>query len=234
MTLLLAAESIGKTFGTCRILASARLEARVGRVTLVAGRNGTGKSTLLKIAAGYLAPDYGVIRFRGKAFMRTHLYRLAREGLFYLPDRNLLSPSITLRNQLVVASKRFDGNAVDAAAELFGIASVLNLPPRSLSSGELRRAELCLAVVRAPACLIADEPLRGIDPKDAELLLQQFRALAKSGCAVVISGHDVKLLMHFADTVVWVTSGTSYVLGSPAEALANERFRREYLTGTWT
>jgi ABC-type lipopolysaccharide export system ATPase subunit len=61
-----------------------------------------------------------------------------------------------------------------------------------------------------------------------------LRALARDGCAVIISGHEVKTLLGASDEVVWVTSGTSYFLGAPDDALQNERFRREYLTGSWT
>lgn len=231
---ILAADSIGKSFGTRRILNSARLDAVAGSVTLVLGRNGAGKSTLLKIAAGLIAADYGVVRFRERSFMRARLHELARAGLFFLPDRNILSPSIVLGTQLMTIANRFSGRAVDEAAEQLGIGHVLDRLPRTLSGGELRRAELCLATVRSPDCLIADEPLRGIDPRDSESILEHFRSLAGNGCAVVISGHDIKALMDCADRVIWVTSGTSYVLGNPEQALANERFRREYLTGNWT
>jgi hypothetical protein len=57
--------------------------------------------------------------------------------------------------------------------------------------------------------------------------------MAVEGCTVVVSGHDATSLMSVADTIVWVTSGTSYVFDSPNEAARNDNFRREYLTGTW-
>lgn len=231
---LLLAESIGKAYGDRKILASARLEARPGAVTLVAGRNGAGKSTLLKIAAGQLAPDYGTIRFGERIFTSASLNRLAREGLFFLPDREILSPSFTLRQQLTAFSRRFQGRAIEEVAGLLGIVKLLDRKPRAFSGGEMRRAELALALVRAPRCLIADEPLRGIDPKDSDLLLGSFHTLARDGCAVIISGHEVQPLLSAADEVVWVASGTSYCLGTPEDALQNERFRREYLTGTWS
>lgn len=230
---LLVAESIGKAFGDRKVLVSARLEARPGVVTLVAGRNGAGKSTLLKISAGQLAPDHGTIRFGERVFTKPSLDQLAREGLFFLPDREILSPSFTLRQQLTVFSRRFQGRLVEEVAELLRLGKLLDRTPGSFSGGELRRAELALALARAPRCLIADEPLRGIDPKDSALLLESLRALAGDGCAVVVSGHEVKDLLGTADEVVWVTSGTTYSLGTPGAAVQHERFRREYLTGTW-
>jgi ABC-type multidrug transport system ATPase subunit len=232
LTPLLVADSIGKSFGTRRVLVSARLEAQPG-FTFVAGRNGAGKSTLLKIAAGYLSADYGIIKFAGETFHRPSLHQLARRGLFFLPDRGILAPYVKLRKQIAAVAARFATGPFEPVAEAFGLTHLMDHTPRQCSTGELRRAELCLAVVRSPTCLIADEPLRGIDPKDAELLLAQLHELARRGCAVVVSGHDPHLYMSAADYVAWVTSGTCYNLGRAADARKHDQFHRHYLTGSW-
>jgi ABC-type Mn2+/Zn2+ transport system ATPase subunit len=86
-------------------------------------------------------------------------------------------------------------------------------------------------MVRAPQCLLADEPLRGVAPVDAESIGVLLRRLAQSGCAVVITGHDTTLLDHIADRVTWCTAGTTYELGTPQQALSHDAFRREYHRG---
>jgi ABC-type uncharacterized transport system ATPase subunit len=68
-----------------------------------------------------------------------------------------------------------------------------------------------------------------VSPADAEGIGQLFRQLAGNGAAVVVSGHEVSLLNLMADQVTWCTAGTTYELGSPAEAGRDERFRGEYL-----
>lgn len=234
MKATVVAESIGKSYGQTKVLSSARLEAHPGALTFLVGRNGSGKSTLLKIVAGVLEPDHGLIRFNGEVLGRPRLHRLAQFGLFYLPDREILSTSFSIRSQLEMVYSRFGGADPDGVVRDLGISELVDQVPRQLSGGELRRAELALALVRRPACLIADEPLRGIDPKDREELVLILRRLAVDGTAVVVSGHEVQTLMDAADEVVWVTSGTSYSVGSAKKALAHERFRREYLTGSWT
>jgi lipopolysaccharide export system ATP-binding protein len=181
-----------------------------------------------------LEPDHGSIRFNGEVLVRPRLHRLAHLGVFYLPDREILSSSFSVRSQLDMMSLRFGGAEPDGVARELGIFELVGQLPRQLSGGERRRAELALALVRRPTCLIADEPLRGIDPKDREELVSILRRLAERGTAVVVSGHEVQTLMDSADEVLWVTSGTSYSVGSPGKALAEERFRREYLTGSWT
>lgn len=233
MNSVLVADSIGKRFGSRRILTAATLQARSGEVTLLAGSNGAGKSTLLRIAAGLTAPDHGTIRFRNRLVMRARLGRLAREGLFFLPDRDILSRAFTIRSNLEAVRARFSGKSIDEVAEQLGIASLLDLRADEVSGGEKRRAELALALTRRPICLLCDEPLRGIDPKDRAVLVEALRRAAADGSAVVVSGHEMADLLEASDAVVWVTSGTTYRFYTPGEALTSERFRREYLTGRW-
>lgn len=229
MTELLCADCVGKSFRGRRILSSASLRAVPGELRALLGRNGAGKSTLLKIAAGWLQPDTGNIRWEGDTLARATLPLLARLGLFYLPDHDLLSDAFTIRRQLEMLRRRYDGLPPDEAARRTGIERHLDERPRDLSGGELRRAELAAVLVRRPRCVLADEPYRGIAPKDAEVLTKVFRTLAESGVAVVVTGHEVPTLLAAADHVTWCVSGTTYELGAPARASEDERFRREYL-----
>ncbi|HLL46324.1 MAG TPA: ABC transporter ATP-binding protein [Longimicrobiaceae bacterium] len=230
MSAVLAVESVGKRFGDRVVLKTGSLWAEAGAVTCVVGRNGSGKSTLMRIAAGWLAPDHGTVHFMGEVYENPRLHLLARRGLFYLPDRDVLTPGLPVGAQLRAFAGRYGGDA-RGAAELLGIAGLADRRPRGLSGGETRRAEVALAFARRPACLVADEPFRGVDPRDAESLALAFRALAERGCAVVISGHEVPTLFPIADRLLWVTSGATEWLGTPAEARRSDRFRREYLGG---
>jgi lipopolysaccharide export system ATP-binding protein len=229
---ILTAECVGKTFAGRRVLSSASLRAVPGELRVLLGRNGIGKSTLLKIGAGCIAPDSGSIHFAGRAYLSVRLRDLAAGGLFYLPDHDLLSTAFTVRQQLEMVRRQFDGGDSAEAAALMGIASHLDKRPFELSGGERRRAEVAAVFVRRPLCLLADEPYRGVAPKDAEDLTKAFSSLAADGVAVVITGHEVPTLLDAADHVTWCTSGTTYELGPPQIAIRNESFRREYL-GSW-
>ncbi len=229
---ILAAECVSKTFAGRRVLSSASLRAVPGELRVLLGRNGIGKSTLLKIAAGCISPDSGSIHFAGRAHLSVRLRDLAVKGLFYLPDHDLLSTAFTVRHQLEMIRRQFNGGDSAEAGDLMGIGGHLDKRPFELSGGERRRAELAAVFVRRPLCLLADEPYRGVAPKDAEDLTKAFSSLAADGVAVVITGHEVPTLLDAADHVTWCTSGTTYELGAPATAIRNESFRREYL-GSW-
>lgn len=224
-----SADSIGKSFGSRAVLKSASIWASEGRITALFGRNGSGKSTLLKIGAGLLAPDHGAIHIAGTVHQRPRLPHLARLGLFYLPDRNLLARRLTLRQQIEAAEWHFGSGRTAEILERLELGDRLDQTSMQLSGGERRRAELALAWIRAPRCLLADEPFAAIDPADRERLAHVFVELARNGCAIVISGHDVPQLLEITDDVIWMTSGTTHGLGAPEAAIRNDQFQREYL-----
>lgn len=226
---LFAADSIGKSFGSRTILKAASVWATAGNITVLFGRNGCGKSTLLKIGAGQLRADHGVVQFAGRAYLRPRLPELASRGLFYLPDRDLLSRRLTVGEQIRAVEWRFGASRTGEVLERLDIGHLLDQTPVQLSGGERRRAELAAAWIRAPLCLLADEPFAGIDPADAEVVAEAFRGMARQGCAIVITGHEVRQLLDTADDIVWMTSGTTHHMGTPEKAVQHEQFRREYL-----
>ncbi len=227
---ILTADCIGKRFGDLAVLSAATLHAERGVVTALIGRNGSGKSTLLRIMAGLMAPDHGIIRFRGRVYTRTRLCRLAVQGLFLLPvDRSTTIRGLTLRQHLGALRLRFALPPADAALEELKITHLLDRKVGTFSGGERRRAELALAMVRAPDCLLADEPFLGITPADTEVFVAAFRALARRGTAVVVTGHEVPFILSVADRVTWIHSGTTHPLGTPEAARRDWLFRRDYL-----
>jgi ABC-type multidrug transport system ATPase subunit len=226
---LLVADCVGKRFGVKWALHSASLRATRGELRALLGRNGAGKSTLLRIGAGLLEPDSGSVRFNGVSREKWHLAQLAREGLCFVPDHDLLSNAFSVQEHLQFVGQSGDHDGIDRVSERLSIASLLDARPFELSSGERRRAEIAFALLRRPGCLLADEPLRNLAPMDAESLLQVFVEMAKDGCAVVITGHEVPAMMAAVHHVTWCTAGTTYEMGPPFMARTDERFMRDYL-----
>jgi lipopolysaccharide export system ATP-binding protein len=229
MTVVSLADCVAKSFGERRVLSSASLRGVAGQLRVLFGRNGEGKSTLLKIAAGVLAADSGSVQFAGRAYESPRLATLARAGLFFLPDHDFFSDAFTVRTQLEMLRQQFDGDGILDAAKRMGIAGRLDQRPHQLSGGERRRAEIAALFVRRPLAVLADEPYRGIAPRDGEYLTTAFRDLTAVGVAVVVTGHEAPTLLAAADHVTWCTDRTTYELGPPAEAIRHEEFRRRYL-----
>jgi ABC-type multidrug transport system ATPase subunit len=200
-----------------------------GEVVGLLGRMGSGKSTLLRICAGVMPSDSGWIEFDGVQYERPAHATLASRGLFYLAESRNLVNALTVDEHFDLIEKRFGSADRGSVVKLLDIEGLLNAKAETLSGGEARRVEIALAVLRRPLCLLTDEPFRSVDPLMCELLGKAFRHLASTGCAVVVTGHEVNSLRPYLDSVVWVTSGTTYSLGTPVEAWKRAAFQKEYL-----
>lgn len=227
---MLRADSVGKRFGERAVLTAASLDVHRGKIIALMGRNGAGKSTLLKMCAGLLAPDHGNVWFQGEQIRKLRFHEMARRGLAYLPsERNLFSTTHPLRAQFEAIVRNRQHGSVVEVVDMLELGHCVNQLPVSLSGGEQRRASVAVTWLLAPQCLLADEPLRGIDPKDQERIMEVYRSMARSGCGIVVTGHQADYLMHEADVVVWVTAGTTHNLGSAHAARQHWQFRREFL-----
>ena len=225
----LHAERIEKSFGKLQVLKNASLWCESGKVTTLLGRNGVGKTTLMKIAAGVLPADYGVVSVFGEAWEKPRLARLARLGLMYVPQEQLLSPRYSVRGHIEALAATFGTAGVDEAIAEMQLEDLLDQRVASLSGGERMRVSLALALARAPKVLLVDEPLVRLSPYHQEALANALRALATKGTAVITSGHEARILLGISDVILWCVDGTTHDLGTPADALAHDRFRHDYL-----
>lgn len=226
---LFAADSVGVTFGPRDVLKSATVWANPGRITVLLGRNGSGKTTLLKASVGLAPMSFGSTRYDGEVFLRPRLARLARRGLFFQPATQVLSRRHSLRWHFEALRRQTEQAFPWEILEDLGLDTMIDQTPFEISGGEARKAGIALALARRPRCLLADEPLSGIAPKDQERVAARIRALASGGTAIVVTGHEVGPLLELAHEVVWLVGGTTHGLGRPEAALSHAQFRREYL-----
>jgi lipopolysaccharide export system ATP-binding protein len=227
---VLDVDGLGKSFGSKQVLKAGSFKARAGTVTALMGRNGAGKSTMLRIAIGRMRADYGRVLFQGEYLERPSLARMAQRGLFYSAQDSALTDLFTVGDHLEAIAKVFgEEHRRDESVAQLDLNQFLARKPHTLSGGERQRASLAMAMVRQPSCLIMDEPFVGIAPNDRELVSSGLRTLRNEGAAIVISGHDVEDVFQVADEIIWVVAGTSHILGSPEAARTHDQFRREYL-----
>lgn len=229
MTYVFRAEGIGKRFGDRQVLTAASFWGEAGKIVTLMGRNGSGKTTLMRIAAGTLRGDHGVVIFGDYTSERPSTAAMARRGLFFVPQEQMLVHGFTVREHIRAVQATFGGDGTDEVVERLGVGHILDQTRAEISGGERMRASLALAILRRPTCLLIDEPLARVAPKDRETLIAALRGLADRGTAIVTSGHDVRQLLELSDAIIWCVAGTTHHLGGPREAAEHAQFVREYL-----
>ena len=189
-------EHVTVGFGGRPVLDGVDLAGRAGEVVVLSGPNGGGKTTLLRVIAGSLAPLAGnVWRRPGRAA--------------YLPQ----NPTVLLHRPTVRAEVSFtlersgESGQPEAILGELGLLPVADQYPRDLSCGERQRAALAAVLPGSPSCVLLDEPTRGIDSSARGALAALVARLRDRGASVVIATHDNDLRNALADRVINVAGG---------------------------
>ncbi len=198
--------------GERRLIAGLDLQLRRGEILGVAGRSGVGKSTLLAVLAGSLAPEAGAILRGGTARPphRGEVLSLFQDALSSMNPRwplfCIVAEPLTVPTRKQPPEAR--RTATDAALAAFGLSHVpVAARPGTLSTGQGQRATLARASLARPVLILADEPTSALDPRQKALALAGLSRLAREGAAVVLVSHDRPMLDAVCHTVVDVSSG---------------------------
>lgn len=208
----LAFEGVAFAVGAARILAGVDLALKRGGPTVLMGPNGCGKTTLIRLAMGLLAPTEGAIRFAGQA-QAPHG---SRALVFQKPVmlRRTVADNVAFALQ---AAGRPQGT--DVIARLLALAHIAPLADRSarrLSGGEQQRLALARALARQPQILFLDEPTASLDPAATKMVEEIIGSVSASGVKIVMSTHDLGQARRLAHDVVFLARGR-FVEHTPAD-----------------
>ena len=221
----LSVEGVSLRYGARAVLHDLSLPAlQPGEVTVLAGPNAAGKSTLLR-AIAQLAPYRGRIALNGEDLSRMAIRRRAR--LIGVMPQTLPSGSSLIVLESVIAALRAGSDAfagqADAQAmavlDRLGIADLAMEPLDQLSGGQRQMVSLAQAIVRDPRVLLLDEPTSALDLARQVRLLGELRALAAEGRIVVAVLHDLAMAAQWADRIVLLHRGRLHSSGPPAAVL---------------
>jgi branched-chain amino acid transport system ATP-binding protein len=207
-----------------------RVSLAVPRSAVVAllGPNGAGKTTLLRTAAGLLRPRSGRVRLAGVDMTGRPAHEMARAGLCHLPEGRGIFPSLTVRENLLLAAPR--GRKVDAVAvagDTFPVLrSRLGQLAGSLSGGEQQMLALARAFLGDPVVVVVDEPSLGLSPIVVEQIFRSLEAIVAGGTAVLLVEQYVDRALELADTVFLLHRGTVVFNGPAGELSGNDVFER--------
>lgn len=209
----LVTQGLSKQFGDRWALKDLSFEVRPGSLTLLAGRNGAGKTTWMRVAAGLARPSSGTVRFGGAPVGQV------RSQLAVVFDDAPVYPLLSGAENLHLLS----GGRSPKAAESRAILASLDLEQLLLaraggySFGQRKRLAVAAALLRRPTWLLLDEPSVGLDSGAWRLVAQALRKLAAGGATAVVTGQDLKNLEELADEIVVIRDGAAAYAGSLAD-----------------
>jgi energy-coupling factor transport system ATP-binding protein len=181
------------------VLEEVNLQLASGRLGLVAGRSGGGKTTLLEVIAGLAEADGGTIRWNGERLSARQRRWLC--GLvFQFPERHFLG--LTVGQELRLGQRRLDGERLEQVLQLVGLEQVSQRqPPEQLSGGQQRRLALAVQLLRDPRVLLLDEPTAGLDWAVRAEVVELLAALAQQRAVLVVT-HEPELFAS-VETTAW-------------------------------
>jgi phospholipid/cholesterol/gamma-HCH transport system ATP-binding protein len=216
-----------KSFGENQVLSGVSLQVAPGRIAVIIGGSGSGKSVFLKHLIGLLRPDSGSIRIDGREIVglseRELLPIRQRFGMIFQGGALLASLSVLDNVALglienAVTSRKEAFEQARAKLELVGLAEHVDKWPENLSGGMRKRAAIARALTLQPQCILYDEPTAGLDPPRArqieDLILDVNR---RTGATSVVVTHDMDCVHKIADHVYMLHQGRIEFDGSPEQ-----------------
>jgi branched-chain amino acid transport system ATP-binding protein len=214
-------------YGDSHILHGVSFSLQPGGVLALLGRNGAGKTTCISTIIGLLSPREGDIRLYGEPIAGLSPERIARLGIGLVPQGRRIFPSLSVRENLIVAAQRRDtGN------KPWSLDRIYDLFPRlrerhtqfagTLSGGEQQMLAIGRALMGNPRVLLLDEPSEGLAPLIVAEVGRTIKRLKEEKQSIVLVEQNLKLALDVADTAVILNTGRCVFAGQTSELQDNE------------
>jgi iron(III) transport system ATP-binding protein len=217
----LAVGDLWKGYADTPVLQGVNLEVPAGSLTAVLGLSGCGKTTLLRVIAGFERAERGAIRLGGETLEDGHSYLPPeKRKVGYVSQEGALFPHLSVEQNVGfgLARRERRGRAVSELLELVGIAHLAARLPHELSGGEQQRVALARALARRPQALLLDEPFSSLDATLRGRVREEVHALLREqGVTTVLVTLDQEEALSLAASVAVLRDGTIIQQGTPAE-----------------
>jgi branched-chain amino acid transport system ATP-binding protein len=234
MTALIEARDLDVFYGASHILRGVSLRLAAGEALGLMGRNGMGKTTLLRTIMGLVRPRHGAIVIDGADVTGTATFQIASRGIAYVPEGRGIFASLTVAENLAIAAR----GGVDGHSD-WPMERILTLFPRlgerlsnkghQLSGGEQQMLAIGRALLTNPRALILDEATEGLAPLVREQIWQTVKVVRQAGIATIIVDKSVADVASVADRIVVLVKGETAFEGPPATLIADEALMHRHL-----
>jgi branched-chain amino acid transport system ATP-binding protein len=229
---ILEIEDIHTYYGDAYVLQGLSLKVEEGQILGLLGRNGVGKTTLVKSVVGFNPPRRGRILFKGVDVTRVSSFEKVRDGMALVPQGRRVFPSLTVEENLDVA-ERGDGRRGWKRDRVYALFPRLkerrSQRAKTLSGGEQQMLAIGRALMTNPDCLIMDEPSEGLAPIIIQGVWEAIGKLKEEGLSILLVEQNAALALELVDHVHVISKGRVVYSATPRELWANEDVKSNYL-----
>ncbi len=231
MSAILEISDLHAYYGKSHVLHGVDLHVDEGEIVSLLGRNGVGRSTMVKAAMGQVTAK-GSVRFKGEQILGLSAYKIAHKGLGYVPENRDIFPSLTVEQNLLLGVKK-------GKASRWSLMDMYRMFPRLqerqhtaagvLSGGEQQMLTLCRTLMGDPDLIMIDEPTEGLAPKIVDLVAEYLKSLKERGISVLLVEQKLAIALEISQRVYVMGHGSIVFEGTPADLRANAAIRKEWL-----
>jgi branched-chain amino acid transport system ATP-binding protein len=231
---VLELEDLHAYYGESHVLQGVSFSVEPGAVVTILGRNGMGKTTLIRSVIGFMPLRWGRVRFKGEDITHAPAFRAVARGIGLVPQGRRVFPSLTVLENLEVARRRDSGGNAR-----WTLPRVLELFPRlrerganranKLSGGEQQMLAIGRALMTNPELLLMDEPTEGLAPLLVREVGRVVGQLKRDGLSILLVEQNLPLALSVADRVHILSRGQIVHSGTPAEVAENHEVQSRYL-----
>ncbi len=218
-------------YGKSQVLHGVNLQVAKGEIVAVLGRNGAGRSTMLKAIMGGVTRQ-GQIRFGETEIGHLAPHRVARLGLGYVAEDRSIFPDLTTQQNLLLGEKPGPGGPfalADAYALFPRLRERAQAPGGALSGGEQQMLAMCRTLMGNPALLMVDEPTEGLAPMMVQAVRELLLAVAARGVTILLVEQKLDIALAISHRLYVMGHGEIVFEGTPATLAADASVRREWL-----
>jgi branched-chain amino acid transport system ATP-binding protein len=228
-------EGVETSYGLSQVLFGVTLEVGEGEIVALVGRNGVGKTTVMRTIIGLTPPHRGIIRWRGREVQGMAPHRISRSGIGFVPEDRRIFPDLTVWENLDIARRAgVDGQMRYTEERIYQLFPKLKeLRSRRggfLSGGEQQMLTIARSLMGNPSLLLLDEPSEGLAPLIVENLREQIAELRREGLSMVLAEQNLDFVLSLSDRVYVLEKGEVKFTGTADEVRRDESVLHRYLT----
>lgn len=228
---MLSVRDIHTYYGDSYILQGVSLEVDSGKVVGLLGRNGMGKTTLIRSIIGFTPPRRGKVFFNGRDVTHQRSYGIARSGISLVPQGRQIFPSLNVTENLIVGSRNEkEGWNLERVYEFFPpLKQREKHPGNRLSGGEQQMLAIGRSLMTNPSLILMDEPTEGLSPLFVQTVGQVIGKLQQGGISILLVEQNLRFALKRTDYVHILSRGQIVHSSLPADLDKSQEIKAKYL-----